>query len=86
LILIGDVALAAVPGELTTMSGRRLRDALARTSLLAGGKDVQVIVAGLSNMYSSYVATYEEFQVSTKTLLNGIKENPNSIPIADSKV
>lgn len=62
LLQIGDVILAAVPGEFTTMSGRRLRQSVRNAILQAGGDDVQVIVAGLSNMYSSYVATPEEYQ------------------------
>lgn len=59
---IGDVILAAVPGEFTTMSGRRLRQSVRNAILQAGGEDVQVILAGLSNMYTSYVATPEEYQ------------------------
>lgn len=45
------------------MSGRRLRQSVRNAILQAGGEDVQVILAGLSNMYSSYVATPEEYQV-----------------------
>lgn len=48
-----------------TMSGRRLRDAV-KTSLVSNGftSDAVVVIAGLSNTYSDYVATYEEYQVS----------------------
>lgn len=63
--MIGNVALAAVPGEFTTMSGRRFRSHLTAVAQQVGGIDVQVIIAGLSNMYSSYVATPEEYQVIT---------------------
>lgn len=63
LLQIGDVVLVAVPGEFTTMSGRRLRRAVEQTVLQASGKPAMAIVAGLSNMYSSYVATPEEYQI-----------------------
>lgn len=46
------------------MSGRRLRDAVKQTLLDNGfPKDAIVVIAGLSNTYSDYVATYEEYQV-----------------------
>lgn len=63
LLQIGDVILAAVPGEFTTMSGRRLKQSVRNAILQAGGEDVQVVLAGLSNMYTSYVATPQEYQM-----------------------
>ncbi|XP_063536050.1 neutral ceramidase [Cydia strobilella] len=54
---IGGLFLAAVPGEFTTMSGRRLRRVVQR---VAGGG--RVVLAGLSNIYSDYIATPEEYQ------------------------
>ena len=55
------MAILAVPGEFTTMSGRRLRESLANTA--AGlGEDMEVVIAGLSNTYTHYIATYEEYQ------------------------
>ncbi|KAL0831611.1 hypothetical protein ABMA28_002389 [Loxostege sticticalis] len=53
---IGKLMLAAVPGEFTTMSGRRLRRVLA-----AAGAE-KVVIAGLSNVYADYIATPEEYQ------------------------
>ncbi|XP_052739425.1 neutral ceramidase [Bicyclus anynana] len=54
---IGGLFMAAVPGEFTTMSGRRLRSVVAKSS---GAR--RVVVAGLSNVYSDYIATPEEYQ------------------------
>ncbi|XP_054155044.1 uncharacterized protein LOC128953578 [Oppia nitens] len=62
LLRIGDVVIAAVPGEFTTMSGRRLRAAVQKT-FASNGQQVQVTIAGLANSYSNYVATYEEYQI-----------------------
>ncbi|XP_045768762.1 neutral ceramidase [Maniola jurtina] len=56
-VRIGGLFLAAVPGEFTTMSGRRLRNVVAKSS---GAK--RVVLAGLSNIYSDYIATPEEYQ------------------------
>ncbi|KAH9639962.1 hypothetical protein HF086_008057 [Spodoptera exigua] len=55
---IGGLLLAAVPGEFTTMSGRRLRNVIAKTAPEAK----KVVIAGLSNIYSDYIATPEEYQ------------------------
>ncbi|XP_039431133.1 neutral ceramidase [Culex pipiens pallens] len=63
ILLIGDFAIAAVPGEFTTMSGRRMRNEVSAASVAAGGKTLQVVVAGLSNMYTSYITTPEEYEV-----------------------
>merc|ERR1739848_425548 len=49
-------------GELTTMSGRRVREALKKIlDPIADGNAV-VTIAGLANAYNSYTATYEEYQ------------------------
>nr|XP_029717621.1 neutral ceramidase-like [Aedes albopictus] len=63
ILLLGDFAIAAVPAEFTTMSGRRLRKTIEEASMESGGKKVKVVVAGLSNMYTSYVATPEEYAI-----------------------
>uniref|UniRef100_A0A3Q2W4N6 Neutral ceramidase n=1 Tax=Haplochromis burtoni TaxID=8153 RepID=A0A3Q2W4N6_HAPBU len=64
MITIGSVAVVAVPGEMTTMSGRRLREAI-KGELESEGtlKDMEVVIAGLSNVYTHYITTYEEYQV-----------------------
>ncbi|MBJ6760218.1 neutral/alkaline ceramidase [Myxococcaceae bacterium JPH2] len=59
LVTLGNVALVAVPFELTTMSGRRLRQTVA--ARLAPAGVTEVVIAGLSNAYAGYVATREEY-------------------------
>ncbi|XP_018320936.1 neutral ceramidase [Agrilus planipennis] len=61
--LLGDVAIGAVPGEFTTMSGRRLRKAIAAAYQQNGRSVRKVIIAGLSNVYSDYITTPEEYQL-----------------------
>lgn len=58
-VKIGSVALIAVPGESTTMSGRRFRKAVLAEMAPAGVK--YGIIAGLANSYASYLATREEY-------------------------
>jgi neutral ceramidase len=60
LVLIGDLAFAAVPAEFTTMSGRRLRADLEKSLDQAGVG--RAILVGYANAYSQYVATREEYQ------------------------
>lgn len=45
------------------MSGRRLRNAIRNTVLRATGEKVDVILAGLSNVYTSYIVTPEEYML-----------------------
>lgn len=59
--------LLVVFAEFTTMAGRRLRNAV-RMVLTSGrnnelGNNVHIVIAGLTNTYSQYVTTYEEYQV-----------------------
>ncbi|KAM6105784.1 LOW QUALITY PROTEIN: neutral ceramidase [Pterocles gutturalis] len=59
---IGSLAIVAVPGELTTMSGRRLREAVKREFDSLGTPGMDVVIAGLCNVYTHYITTYEEYQ------------------------
>lgn len=60
LVRIGPLYLAAVPAELTIMSGYRIRRQLARTL----GADIHnVLAVGYANAYSQYVTTPEEYDV-----------------------
>lgn len=61
--VIGNVVIAGVPGEFTTMSGRRLREAIKKVMNDGSDDEISVIVAGLCNTYSDYVTTPEEYQV-----------------------
>lgn len=61
--VIGNFVIAGVPGEFTTMSGRRMRDAVKSAMNDAGQRDSDVVIAGLCNTYSDYIATPEEYQV-----------------------
>uniref|UniRef100_S4R5F4 Neutral ceramidase n=1 Tax=Petromyzon marinus TaxID=7757 RepID=S4R5F4_PETMA len=64
MVTFGDFAVLAVPGEFTTMSGRRLREAvkkeLQRNEFF---QSVDVMISGLSNVYTHYVTTFEEYQI-----------------------
>ena len=57
---IGSLVIAAQPTEITTMAGRRVRKTL--LSSFPDGDVEYAVVAGLSNTYASYLATYEEYQ------------------------
>jgi neutral ceramidase len=60
IFVIGQVALVAVPSEMTTMSGRRLKNHL-KESLESIGVE-RIVIAGYANAYSNYVTTREEYQ------------------------
>lgn len=59
---IGDVLMFGLPGEFTTMAGRRLRAEVQKLTK-EKGHEVQSILCGLSNIYTSYVTTPEEYQI-----------------------
>ncbi|KMQ94923.1 neutral ceramidase-like protein [Lasius niger] len=61
--IIGNIVIAGVPAEFTTMSGRRLREAIKKVMNDASDGETFVIVAGLCNTYSDYVTTPEEYQI-----------------------
>ncbi|EGI57362.1 Neutral ceramidase [Acromyrmex echinatior] len=61
--IIGNVVIAGVPGEFTTMSGRRLRESIRKVMSDASDDETSVIVAGLCNTYSDYITTPEEYQL-----------------------
>lgn len=58
---IGRLFVLCFPGEITTMAGRRLRESVKKI-LSPHIQDVEVVISGLTNSYSSYVTTFEEYQ------------------------
>jgi len=56
---IGNLAIAGVPAEVTTMSGRRIKKTL--ISALGSTGVNYAVVAALANTYTSYLATREEY-------------------------
>lgn len=64
ILQVGQLVILSVPGEFTTMAGRRLRDAVKTVLTNEGfGSNLHVIIAGLTNTYSQYITTFEEYQV-----------------------
>ncbi|CAL8468077.1 g7616 [Coccomyxa elongata] len=63
ILRVGQLVILCVPGEFTTMAGRRLREAIFAQVRGAWGNDVRVVLAGLTNTYSSYVTTFEEYSM-----------------------
>lgn len=68
LMRIGDVVIAGVPGEMTTMAGRRLREALAKQYDAARSRTREavnpvatVVISGYANAYSQYITTPQEY-------------------------
>lgn len=63
--LLGEsLSIAAIPFEATTMAGRRLRKSLhARLQELGCPDAHEPVISGLSNAYSGYMATREEYAV-----------------------
>lgn len=64
LLRIGNLVLIGVGAEVTTMAGRRLQKAV-KEVLVANGypATVETLTVALVNSFSSYLTTYEEYQV-----------------------
>eukprot|EP00249_Psilotum_nudum_P021612 c28173_g1_i1 orf=226-2568(-) len=67
ILKIGHLFILCVPAEFTTMAGRRLKEAV-KTTLINNsngefGDDIHIVIAGLTNAYSQYVTTFEEYQI-----------------------
>lgn len=61
LAIVGDIALVAVPHELTTVAGRRLCDTVANATADLGV--TRAILVGYANAYAGYVTTPEEYEL-----------------------
>lgn len=66
IIRVGNLFILSCPNEFTTMAGRRLRNTIQSIledgKIVGEGQKIYVTIAGLTNSYSSYVTTYEEYQ------------------------
>ena len=65
MLRVGNFVMLIMPGELTTMAGRRLREAVRARLISEGvlGDDAYVVIAGPANTYAHYVTTREEYGV-----------------------
>lgn len=61
LLLLGKVAVAAFPFEITTIAGKRLKKSLQEKLSVKGIEEV--ILAPYANGYSGYITTNEEYQL-----------------------
>ncbi|KAK9270388.1 hypothetical protein L1049_025967 [Liquidambar formosana] len=66
MLRLGNFIILSVPGEFTTMAGRRLREAV-KDTLVSNGNgefddDTHIVIAGLTNTYSQYITTFEEYK------------------------
>ena len=59
ILKIGNLAIAGVPAEVTTMAGRRIRKNLLSSLGSTGVR--YAVVAALANTYTSYLSTREEY-------------------------
>ncbi|XP_050531890.1 neutral ceramidase-like isoform X2 [Daktulosphaira vitifoliae] len=79
LAMIGPLIIICVPGEFTTMSGRRLRKVVAKE--MCNGRVLCIpVIAGLCNTYSDYVTTPEEYKLQRYEGASTIY-GPHTLPI-----
>ncbi|CBY33757.1 unnamed protein product [Oikopleura dioica] len=58
---IGEFFIISVPGEFSTMAGRKIREALRQEIRKHVDFDPFIVIAGLSNIYTHYITTVEEY-------------------------
>ena len=58
LVLLGNLAVLVLPHEVTTMSSRRLKK---EVSSVLGTKASEIVLSGLTNDFSGYITTPEEY-------------------------
>jgi len=61
LVIIGNIALAGIPAEITTIAGLRLENTL--LEVLADKGVTEVVCSTYTNGYCGYITTYEEYQL-----------------------
>jgi neutral ceramidase len=60
ILIVGNLAITAIPGEMTTVAGRRLRATIGAELAKRGVR--RVLLTTYANAYSGYVTTNEEYQ------------------------
>jgi len=60
---IGQFVILLLPGEFTTMAGRRIREAIQAKLVSQNivGTNATVVIAGPANTYTHYITTREEY-------------------------
>lgn len=61
LIRLGNIMIAALPGEVTTMAGKRLHAAIEEAAEGCGVE--KIIISSYSNAYMGYITTAEEYEL-----------------------
>ena len=61
ILKLGNFVIVAVPFEVTTMTGRRIKETVAKELPQSG--NYHIVLSTLANAYVGYVATYEEYQL-----------------------
>lgn len=61
IITIGQVAFVGMPGEITTIAGKRLKETV--QNVLKEKGITEVVIASYANAYCGYTTTYEEYQL-----------------------
>lgn len=61
MLRLGEFFMIVVPAEFSTMAGRRLRETVVTNLVAHGLPDAEAEIVGLSNDYSDYVVTEEEY-------------------------
>lgn len=60
IVTLGQVAFVAVPGEITTIAGKRLRQTV--LDMLSSRGITEVVISTYANAYCGYITTFEEYQ------------------------
>ena len=61
IFIIGQLAIVGIPAEITTMSGNRLRNTVAKILKERGVEEV--LITPYANSYAGYITTYEEYRM-----------------------
>lgn len=61
IVIMGTLAIVAIPGEPTTIAGKRMRELMLKE--LAPRGITEVIISPYSNAYTGYITTFEEYQL-----------------------
>ena len=87
LVILGDLSVLVLPHEVTTMSSRRLKK---EVSSVLGTKVTEIVLSGLTNDFSGYITTPEEYMTQNyeggHTLygsqsLNALRQEYNSMSL-----
>lgn len=79
IVRVGSLFILVMPGEFTTMAGRRLRDTVRDVLVAEGIANPTIVLTGLSGSYSDYITTKGTRSCTLGTILTTPRDHNRGV-------